>query len=114
MSDTKLLPCPFCGGNDISTFSGDGVFGVQCNTCMGSIDYCLTVDEAIKKWNTRKPIECIVEQLEEKKNMYIKCETDCKMCDCHGCDLDDSGYQFYQNAIDIVKKAGGSDVGKAL
>lgn len=67
----ELKPCPFCGGeadcNDSGCMQG-GVFkwAVECPEC-GVISHCFdTETEAIEAWNTRKPIDKIVKQLEEK------------------------------------------------
>lgn len=114
MSEIKLLPCPFCGGeaevftSDEIGYLGNDRYTVKCGSCICGTGHYKDRQRAIEMWNTRKPMERIVEQLEEKKNMYTKCENDCNMCDCHGCDLQDTGYQFYKNAIEIVK-AGGTD-----
>lgn len=65
----KLLPCPFCGGEAIkSAFSWGAItdeYTIQCTMC-GSRTKVLKLEEAIKTWNTRKPMERIVEQLEEQ------------------------------------------------
>lgn len=52
-----LLPCPFCGGAvKLETYSADYKrieFCVMCHEC----DFCtaegLTVEETVKRWNTR-------------------------------------------------------------
>ena len=69
MSDTKLLPCPFCGGEAELRVSNDGyaVVGCKNDDCQGYA-CCYKYNskkEAIQKWNTRKPIERIIERLEE-------------------------------------------------
>ena len=77
MSEIKLLPCPFCGGE--AKLEGryrewDGIYYdvvyVYCTLCG-----CQTSDESIgerkdreqksiEKWNNRKPVDDVVERLE--------------------------------------------------
>lgn len=74
-----LKPCPFCGGeatvyyapgNDIE---GIPCFGVACDDCKtmigtvkdGTTDFYRTPQEAAEAWNTREPMDKIVEQLKE-------------------------------------------------
>lgn len=81
MSEIKLLPCPFCGGEAIintiephkhqTPFGGlmpdyEGETFIECVYCSCGIS-AETEAEAIKKWNTRKPMERIIEQLEAEK-----------------------------------------------
>ena len=75
----KLLPCPFCGGEagmDADKIGkGKELYYVYCkNDCITQYGYSYSKENAIEKWNTRKPIERIVEQLEEelKKNMEFE------------------------------------------
>lgn len=88
MSEIKLLPCPFCGGEaelyrmtTKQNFRWSDCVGVRCKTCGASCrkvlydarihaddeEYC----EAAKDWNTRKPMEKIVERLEGMKMRYF-------------------------------------------
>jgi hypothetical protein len=85
MSEIELKPCPFCGGeaetyecetsNDIYDIDTLGyvdteyymVYGVGCCNCGCVIAEMKTEEKAIEAWNTRKPMERIVEQLEELK-----------------------------------------------
>ena len=123
MSEIKLLPCPFCGGEaefvrgierkDIfqSSDSSDYVY-VRCKECHAQTSkiyysaefHKLDEEYALveKAWNTRKPMERIVEKLEEEhaKEMifgfnnindpFAKACSDNKAC-------------AYAKAIEIVK-----------
>lgn len=75
MSEIKLLPCPFCGGEARLNhgISLDGIDGwvaecsnYQCITHSSDSIY-YSQDAAIAQWNTRKPMERIIEKLEDKK-----------------------------------------------
>lgn len=70
MSDTKLKPCPFCGGEaeTIENNHYTDVWSVMCKNCFAESDRYHTEESAIEAWNTRKPMERIVEQLEEQQN----------------------------------------------
>ena len=83
MSETKLLPCPFCGGGCIyETFEinslGAEIPVIFCNHCKivfkvendsmylkDDETYAYLAKKNIEAWNTRKPMERIVERLEE-------------------------------------------------
>lgn len=68
MSDTRLKPCPFCGGemkfNKILTL-------FICDECKVHIGFpnCYSDKNRFQKVNTRKPIDRMVEQLEEQKEL---------------------------------------------
>lgn len=47
-----LLPCPFCGSENIRT-SNWGMWRCWCPECIAKSDDCLRERDAIKKWNTR-------------------------------------------------------------
>ncbi len=102
----KLLSCPFCGGEahvyrSESKILGETFYAIDCdsNECIVHTmvaDYS-TEKEAIEHWNTRKPMERIVERLEEvvaKRIAWIG--------------MPDSYCDAIDKAIDIVK-AGGTD-----
>lgn len=87
MSDERLLRCPFCDGEaeikwvpwtEISESSGAYVLNVNhsphcfIRNADGLIDGRMTdscKERIIKAWNTRKPMERIVEKLE--KQIYL-------------------------------------------
>lgn len=61
MSEIRLLPCPFCGGE-----AEIGVSAIWCtNEVCGAELYhpLLSREDLIKQWNTRKPMERIIERL---------------------------------------------------
>jgi Restriction alleviation protein Lar len=56
--ETKLLPCPLCGG-EVSYAAVDGWFTIGCRTCALSVGYGKwdweQRAEASAAWNTRTP-----------------------------------------------------------
>ena len=93
MSDdrtTELLPCPFCGGDDLS----EGPYSpyVICNGCgaFGPGNSDVTHEEAIEAWNTRTSeqaiaatlggVECVphgewesISQTQEVRHIFCEC-----------------------------------------
>lgn len=66
---SKLKPCPFCGGeaaiyNYEKMLTGQYKM-VECKKCHCTSEKFKKVEDAIAAWNTRKPIQTIVEQLED-------------------------------------------------
>lgn len=67
MSEIKLLPCPFCGGEAKyikRTNEHPYVHAVWCENCNCRTSFEQSEKEVIHKWNARKPMDRIVEQLE--------------------------------------------------
>lgn len=94
MSEIKLLPCPFCGGEAyLYEDKKCDIYSVGCKNCCDIepiTRVCESKEEAIKLWNTRKPMQDIVERLEKlKENAW------------------DEEYQTMCDAIEIVKEVGG-------
>ena len=111
MSEIKLLPCPFCGGEaytytatSVTNGEKTKVWQVHCKDCR--LNYplnikCLTEEEAIKKWNTRKPMERIIERLEKIINRTKKEEK-------QNNDVVDTAMRCsYEHSMKIVKEEGG-------
>lgn len=63
MSDNKILPCPFCGSDEVSL--SDGYMGqtighfVECIKCGASSHMNPDKNETIKLWNTRNTEELL-------------------------------------------------------
>lgn len=108
MSEIKLLKCPFCGGEaKVLRFPKcERKYVVICENeeCMASVGvYSLTKEASIDKWNTRKPMQEIVEKLEEEvETTYLnKMEERVEKKQTTGFALG------IRSAIEIVKEVGG-------
>ena len=98
MSEIKLLPCPFCGGEaEIGEFHLlDKEYRVCCKECRSRTPFSTSRDRVIKQWNTRKPMERIVERLEEEKEQKISAtKTEINLRKAH-----------FKKAIELVKEEG--------
>lgn len=106
MREIKLLPCPFCGGEahiEEHKFWDEKAkgftvqtYGVVCdNCCSMSWQHHRHKEKAIEQWNTRKPMERIVERLEEKQDEPIYQHQY------------DNYFIGITDAIEIVKEEGG-------
>lgn len=76
--NVSLLSCPFCGGNKVGLWHNKsisplilGTHNVQCYDCHFGLAPSKTKEEAIEKWNTRKPMQKIVKSLEKKINYNL-------------------------------------------
>lgn len=52
----EMLPCPFCGAEDVETDRVCGEFFVQCNACKSSSEFTTKKEQCIQQWNTRASI----------------------------------------------------------
>jgi Lar family restriction alleviation protein len=94
MSKIKLLPCPFCGSDDVGFWNTEDrvyPFQIRCLIYFNGTNEEQTKEEAIESWNTRKPMERIAEQIE-----FLEHRT-----------IDGVPYIDMNDAIDIVKEVGG-------
>ena len=90
----SLLRCPFCGGEAKIC----GYYFIQCTKCGTSTLTHTNREEAIESWNTRKPMQEIVEKLEEMSGIQF--------------DGENESYQLdwcieTKRAIEICKEVGG-------
>ena len=113
MSEIKLLHCPFCGGEaSLCKIKDADLWIVKCwnRGCKmrPRTDECESKEEAIAIWNTRKPMERIVERLEQKVDEHAN----------NGQYFGADGWtdheakevlqqKTYEKAIEIVKEEGG-------
>lgn len=78
MSETKLLPCPFCGGEaDIFEDSEDS-FCALCTDCGVETPYQISAEEAIATWNRRtepenEPLTLAEIYETENEPLYFHC-----------------------------------------
>lgn len=73
MRENKLLPCPFCGSDKVDFWDTGNVlhpYQIVCLGCFNGTDECISEEVAIRRWNTRKPIERMVIRLKS----VIGCE----------------------------------------
>lgn len=123
MSEIKLLPCPFCGGEGSiscdpeATKDSNGrlwAFTVVCNSCCATGGLCYSPEMATNSWNTRKPIDKVVEQLEERTEFL----SGCTKYGNENAEQQEKSYStmmmyevadLCEDLIDIVKAGGKSD-----
>ena len=74
-SKTKLLPCPFCGSEDIlmwETRIDTHVYKyqIECHECNISTCKCANEKIAVERWNTRKPVDTAIADLKKQAEQY--------------------------------------------
>lgn len=100
MSEIKLLPCPFCGGEAIVYEDEQyNQYMIGCKNCCAvePMTEWTSKENVIAQWNTRKPMQEIVERLEERRCWY---NDELEVDIAEGIDV----------AIEIVKEVGGMNV----
>ena len=97
---SELKRCPFCGGEAKIDKTIANTVSVECTVCHASSRMILCTEgdieqKSIEAWNTRIPMQNIVERLREKAKE--------PMYQHHG----DNYYVGIYDAIEIVKEEGG-------
>ena len=110
MGEIKLKPCPFCGGEfDLSNNGvkqGDKwLWSAECLNCGCFMDD-KDKDNLIKRVNTRKPMERIVERLEELDDLTLD-QFNRSMAGTYEHDFADGKSCGLELAIEIVEEEGG-------
>lgn len=95
MSEIKLLQCPFCGGEAYLAHRIN-LSQINCTKCLAMTNvYKGTA--AIKAWNTRKPMDKIVERLKSEEKRWHESGKRC-------CDEKELGVAGgFRYATEIVK-----------
>ena len=108
MSEIKLAKCPFCDSElKRWDYMPNVFFEHPYNGCILSGKKVLESEHDVKAWNTRKPMERIIERLEEELKL-----SDIEKERCireNPLQFDEAkGYSTgISNAIDFVKEEGG-------
>lgn len=122
----KLLPCPFCGGEVSIALCGDDEYSwwivtrgknkakdknCHCRLFMESgafydEDGEVEKEYLIKKWNTRKPMERIVEQLEQQAEQYKRRALELVEKSTEAGIHNKGKSLSYEHAIEIVRNGG--------
>ena len=112
---SRLKPCPFCGserlnyGQRLDKDTSLYVRFVECDECTCSIKVYNSTVDIIEKWNTRKPMDKVVEQLEKLSTIhYSRFDDYMKQGNKELAKKHLLTFNAYHRAIDLVK-AGGID-----
>lgn len=103
MLNDKLLNCPFCD-KKLKRFKG----GYEHKSSQCVLSSFILTDVEIPKWNVRRPMERIVEQLENHKNCYEKVIGQVIV---DNYDINLERVDLMNCAIDIVRKGGVDNAG---
>lgn len=117
MADLK--PCPFCGGEAYSKTAfpcdADGLemnlYIVGCKNCDIEFSRLWNEEAVIEAWNTRKPEEAVVTELEEKilDSSSAHAEAIIGMCGASA-NFYAGEMEAYKETIEIVRNGGKAHV----
>lgn len=111
-NEVKLLPCPFCGGEAkmqrIINLDDFDDFFIMCEKCFSRTKKFKAERSAILVWNTRKPMEGIIDYLEEfMEKQYDSYNNAKRTGNIRQMDYSDGCAEGLIEAIEIVKEEGG-------
>ena len=111
MSEIKLLRCPFCGG-EAELLKGQCEIDnyVMCLECRSKTKLYNTKASAIKAWNTRIPMQNIVERLEQQARQYNRRALEVVNKSTEAGIHNKGKACSYEHAIEIVKEEGDLNV----
>ena len=101
---SEIKRCPFCGGEATLTNKlskdeyGQRLWNVCCFGCANRTSSYWDKEIAIEAWNTRKPLERVIERLEEQAEECKKYWDEFDDEDAFG------GMNAYMNSIEIIKQ----------
>lgn len=103
MSEIKLLPCPFCGGEaEFDDIHNPAVNKIICTKCGMHTGLHLTSKRGVAQiWNTRKPMERIIERIENARQKYQRLVRE------QGEKEDEAMNIHFRGVMQIVKEEGG-------
>ena len=109
-TNETLKPCPFCGGEAIVETEKIGkeqlLYAVGCSDreCVSQGRYYTTVESAINAWNTRKPVENVIERLEKEMELAEKEMAECTFKGMPFYDTQNGYATAMYNAIEFIKE----------
>ena len=108
---SELKRCPFCGGEVRFVKTGCSSRGkighLYCDGCKESFfknDRWHTESELYEKWNTRKPLERVIERLEEEERLADEEKERCDIANPLQFDSAKGYSNGMYNAIEIIKQ----------
>lgn len=105
MSEIKLAKCPFCDAElKRWDYMPQVFFEHPYNGCILSGKKVLESEHDIKAWNTRKPMERIIERIENARQKYQRLVKE------QGEKEDEAMNIHFRGVMNIVKEEGGIDV----
>lgn len=108
MKEITVLSCPFCK-EELEIVGKGHYFAHKINGCiLQHLCFEIDDDEAVKRWNTRKPMDDIVERFEESMERQWCYYNNAKGTgNIRQMDYSDGCAEGLTTAIEIVKEVGG-------